>query len=192
MRTNINGVNYDNEHLTDYYGFASYFLTGESKAYHVRNGAANRIKSNRPFQFNGSGWGAWEIATGYDYIDMNSGVIAGGEADMVRFGLNWYLHSNVKFQENVIHMLDINTARTPITKADGYSGGAGARPMAGTMATLVPSCRNGPSFLVEIIFGTNSNPYKWRYEMPKSYKLKVLIFSFLSGFWINAAGIVNA
>lgn len=28
--------------------------------------------------------------------------------------------------------------------------------------------------------------------MPKSYKLKVLIFSFLSGFWISAAGIVNA
>ncbi len=58
---------------------------------------------------------------------MNSGVIAGGKANMVRFGLNWYPHSNVKFQANVIHVLDINTARTPITNTDGYSGGAGAR-----------------------------------------------------------------
>lgn len=127
LRTNINGVGYDGEHLTGYYGFVSYFLTGESKAYHVRNGAANRIRPNRPFQWNGSGWGAFELAAGYDYIDMNSGVIRGGQADMVRFGFNWYPHSNVKFQANVVHMLDINTARTPITNTDGYSGGAGAR-----------------------------------------------------------------
>lgn len=127
LRTNINGIGYDGEHLTGYYGFVSYFLTGESKAYHVRNGAANRIRPNRPFQWNGSGWGAFEIAAGYDYIDMNSGVIRGGRADMVRFGFNWYPHSNVKFQANVIHMLDINTARTPITNTDGFSGGAGAR-----------------------------------------------------------------
>ena len=127
LRTNINGVGYDGEHLTGYYGYVSYFLTGESRAYHVRNGAANRIKPHRPFQLNGTGWGAWEIAAGYDYIDMNSGVIKGGRADMLRFGLNWYPHSNVKFQANVVHMLDINTARTPITNTEGYSGGAGAR-----------------------------------------------------------------
>ena len=47
--------------------------------------------------------------------------------DMVRFGLNWYPHSNVKFQSNIVHVLDINTARTPITNTEGYSGGAGAR-----------------------------------------------------------------
>lgn len=127
LRTNINGIGYDSEHLTGYYGFISYFLTGESKAYHVRNGAANRIRPNRPFQLNGTGWGAWELAFGYDYIDMNSGVIAGGKADMIRFGLNWYPHSNVKFQANVVHMLDINTARTPTGNIGGYSGGAGAR-----------------------------------------------------------------
>ncbi|WP_295625762.1 porin [uncultured Nitrosomonas sp.] len=127
LRTNINGIGYDNEHLTGYYGYVSYFLTGESKAYHVRNGAANRLRPNRPFQWNGSGWGAFEIAAGYDYIDMNSGVIRGGRADMLRFGFNWYPHSNVKFQANVVHMLDINTARTPITNTEGYSGGAGAR-----------------------------------------------------------------
>jgi len=45
LRTNINGLGYSGEHFTGYYGFASYFFTGESKAYHVRNGAANRIMS---------------------------------------------------------------------------------------------------------------------------------------------------
>lgn len=127
LRTNINGVGYNGEHLTGYYGFISYFLTGESKAYHVRNGAANRIKPKKPYQWNGSGWGAWEVAFGYDYIDMNSGVIKGGQANMVRMGLNWYPHSNVKFQTNIVHMLNIDTAQTPTTNTNGYSGGAGAR-----------------------------------------------------------------
>jgi phosphate-selective porin OprO/OprP len=58
---------------------------------------------------------------------MNSGVIKGGQADMVRIGLNWYPHSNVKFQTNIIHMLDINTAATPTANGNGFSGGAGAR-----------------------------------------------------------------
>lgn len=127
LRTNINGVGYDNEHLTGYYGFVSYFLTGESKAYHVRNGAANRIKPKQPFQWNGPGWGAWEVAAGYDYIDMNSGVIRGGRASMFRFGLNWYPHSNVKFQQNIVYLLDIDTSGTPTTNTNGYAGGAGAR-----------------------------------------------------------------
>ncbi|GKS68551.1 phosphate-selective porin OprO and OprP [Nitrosomonas sp. PY1] len=128
LRTNINGVGYNGEHLTGYYGFISYFLTdGDSKSYHVRNGAANRIKPKKPFQLNGPGLGAWEVAFGYDYIDMNSGVIKGGEANMVRFGLNWYPHSNVKFQANIIQILNINTAGTPTTNTNGYSGGAGAR-----------------------------------------------------------------
>ncbi len=121
LRTNINGVGYSGEHLTGYYGFVSYFLTGESKAYHVRNGAANRIKPSRPFQWNGGGLGAWEVAFGYDYIDLNSGVIKGGQADMIRFGLNWYPHSNIKIQSNIIHVLNINTKATPTTS------GAGAR-----------------------------------------------------------------
>lgn len=127
LRTNINGMGYSGEHLTGYYGFASYFLTGESKAYHVRNGAANRIRPKQNFQWNGSGWGAWEVAAGYDYINMNSGVIKGGEADMVRMALNWYPHPNLKWQANIAHVLNINTAGTPTTNTNGYSGGAGAR-----------------------------------------------------------------
>lgn len=127
LRTNINGNGYDGEHLTGYYGFVSYFLTGESKAYHVRNGAANRIKPKRPFKWNSANWGAWEVAAGYDYIDMNSGVINGGRASMFRFGLNWYPHSNVKFQSNIVYLLDINTSGTPTTNTQGYAGGAGAR-----------------------------------------------------------------
>lgn len=135
LRTNINGLGYGGEHLTGAYGFLSYFLTGESKAYHVRNGAANRIRPRQPFQWSkGGGLGAWEVAAGYDYIDMNSGIIKGGDAKMARIGLNWYPHSNVKWQANIQHVLDVNTAGTPRNETStagspntGFSGGAGAR-----------------------------------------------------------------
>lgn len=121
LRTNINGLGYDDEHLTGYYGFASYFLTGESKTYHVRNGAANRIKPKQNFQLNGSGWGAWEVAAGYDYINLNSGVIRGGKADMVRFALNWYPYSHVKIQNNITYVLDVNTAGSTIPRTAGFN-----------------------------------------------------------------------
>jgi phosphate-selective porin OprO/OprP len=121
LRTNINGIGYDNEHFTGYYGFASYFLTGESKAYHVRNGAANRIKPRQRFQWNGPGWGAWEVAAGYDYINLNSGVVRGGQADMVRFGLNWYPHTHIKIQNNITHVLNINTDGSPIARTAGFN-----------------------------------------------------------------------
>lgn len=121
LRTNINGQGYDGEHLTGYYGFASYFLTGESKTYHVKNGAANRIKPRQKFQLNGSGWGAWEIAGGYDYINLNNGVIRGGKADMVRFGLNWYPYSHVKIQNNITYVLDVNTDGSTIARTAGFN-----------------------------------------------------------------------
>jgi phosphate-selective porin OprO/OprP len=123
LRTNINGIGYDNEHLIGYYGFASYFLTGESKTYHVRNGAANRIKPKQRFQWNGPGWGAWEIAAGYDFINLNSGVIRGGRMDMVRFALNWYPHPNVKVQNNVTHVLNIDTSGSPSARSQGFNNG---------------------------------------------------------------------
>ena len=118
LRTNINGVGYNNgEHLTGAYVFGSLFLTGESKTYHVRNGAANRIRPITPFQWSGPGWGAWEIAAGWDYIDMSSGVVTGGQMDMLRFGVNWYPHAMVKLQSNIQHVLAINT---PVSGGIGY------------------------------------------------------------------------
>lgn len=121
LRTNINGQGYDSEHFTGYYGFASYFLTGESKAYHVRNGAANRIRPKQNFQWSGSGWGAWEVAAGYDYLNLNSGLIRGGQMDMFRFALNWYPHPNIKIQNNVTHVLNVDTSGSSIPRTAGFN-----------------------------------------------------------------------
>jgi phosphate-selective porin OprO/OprP len=107
---NISGSGYNGETLDGFYGYMSYFLTGESRAYKSKTGAWDRLKPNRNFDMkSGGGWGAWEIATGYDSIDLNDGVIKGGRASTAKFGLNWYPNSHVRIMANYIHVLDINT-----------------------------------------------------------------------------------
>lgn len=121
LRTDINGHGYSGESLFGFYGYLSYFLTGESRVYHVKNGAWNRIKPFQDFQLNGPGWGAWEIAAGYDYMNMNDGVIRGGKANLIRFGLNWYPHSNIRVMTNYVHVLDINTAGVADNRSAGFN-----------------------------------------------------------------------
>ena len=109
IQTNVAGTGYDNAVLDGYYGYATYFLTGESRNYKAKTGAWDRIKPNRNFDMKG-GWGAWEIASGYDYMNLNSGGVNGGRASTVKFGLNWYPHSHLRVMTDYVHVLDINTA----------------------------------------------------------------------------------
>lgn len=121
IATDIQGDGYHGETLKGYYGYASYFLTGESRTYRTRTGAWDRIKPARPFDMKG-GWGAWEIAAGYDYLNLNSGIIKGGRADMVRFGLNWYPHSHVRVMSNFIHVLNLNTQGVANARSAAFNG----------------------------------------------------------------------
>ena len=118
IQTNVSGKGYDNAVLDGYYGYATYFLTGESRNYKAKTGAWDRIKPNRNFDMKG-GWGAWEVASGYDYMNLNSGGVKGGKADTVKFGINWYPHSHLRVMTDYVHVLDINTATVsnPTSKA---------------------------------------------------------------------------
>ena len=115
IQTDISGTGYNGESLSGYYGYMTYFLTGESRAYKSTTGAWDRIKPTRNFDMKG-GWGAWEVATGYDSINLNDGVIQGGRASTAKLGINWYPNPHVRVMTNYIHALDINTL--------GSTGGA--------------------------------------------------------------------
>ncbi len=108
FQTNISGFGYANQSLNGAYGFASFFLTGESRNY-LANGSWGKIKPNQNFTTSG-GIGAWEIAAGYDYLNLNDGIIQGGQASSGKFGMTWYVNPNVKLMANFIHYLNINTA----------------------------------------------------------------------------------
>jgi phosphate-selective porin OprO/OprP len=117
LQTNISGAGYNGESLDGYYAYASYFLTGESRAYKSKTGAWDRLKPNRNFDMKG-GWGAWELAAGYDYLNLNDGLIQGGRASTAKIGLNWYPNSHIRLMSNLIHVLDINTTQRGFNNAD--------------------------------------------------------------------------
>jgi len=84
------------------YAMAGYFLTGEVRPYNRKTGVFGRVKPLNNFG-SGSGYGAWELATRWSYIDLNDKNIAGGRLNDVTLGLNWYLNPRTKFQFNYIH-----------------------------------------------------------------------------------------
>jgi len=109
IQTDVSGHGYTkNESLNGYYGYMTYFLTGESRAYKAKTAAWDRIKPNHNFDMKG-GWGAWELAVGYDYMNLNDGKIHGGRASTIKGGINWYPNSHLRVMANYVHALDINT-----------------------------------------------------------------------------------
>jgi phosphate-selective porin OprO/OprP len=75
----------------------SWFLTGETNAY----GVLPTVK--RPFRFDGSGWGAFQLAARFGQISLDPAAFplyaAAGSAwgaESWSIALNWYLNHNVK------------------------------------------------------------------------------------------------
>ena len=88
------------------YGYISYFLTGEHRGYSKANGCFDRVDVLHNLGSNKDGrrgWGAWELALRYSYIDLDSENVHGGRMADVTAGMNWYLNSNVRFMMNYVH-----------------------------------------------------------------------------------------
>jgi phosphate-selective porin OprO/OprP len=85
-----------------------YFLTGENRTYDRRLGTVGGTYIASPFTpfwlTRGEdgrllmGRGAWEVVARWNYLDLNSGDIAGGKSQAVEVGVNWFLTTNLKFQ----------------------------------------------------------------------------------------------
>jgi phosphate-selective porin OprO/OprP len=112
-----------NESFDGFYGYASYFLTGETRTF--RGGNFDRV---RPFtEFGKDGLGALEIAARYDRLDLgNTPVLAraGNEARSFTLGLNWYLNPFAKLMFNWVRFSGDNTPLDPVgteTKGDALA-----------------------------------------------------------------------
>jgi phosphate-selective porin OprO/OprP len=76
-------------------------VTGEHRPYIRKQGAIDRIKVLRPLgnnQDSGYGWGGFEPAFRFSYVDLNSRDIKGGRLFNMTAGLTWYLNSHAKVQ----------------------------------------------------------------------------------------------
>ena len=85
---------------------AFYFLTGEHDNYSKERAAFDRVKPRENFFLmrseggTASGWGAWQIGARYNYLNLNSNGINGGELNNYTLGLNWFWNPNMKVQFN--------------------------------------------------------------------------------------------
>ena len=105
------------------YAFLSYFVTGESRAYRKETKTIDRVIPYEPFfwidacQGAACGRGAWELAVGYSWVDLDDGqdIVAtvpgtaanrrrGFNSDVV-IGVNWYQNPWSRMTFNYEHEL---------------------------------------------------------------------------------------
>jgi len=101
-----------------YYAFVSYFLTGEHRVYGRQSGAFFRQDPRQDFGFGEGGWGAWELALRYSYVNLNDNRIQGGRERNMTLGLNWYLNRELRFMFNYIRA-DVKDRRTSPSLPEG-------------------------------------------------------------------------
>jgi phosphate-selective porin OprO/OprP len=96
MKTDVNRVETSNAKVVDhdfdgYYAYATWFITGEIRPYHIVEGEFGRIIPNHSY-------GAWEVALRYSTLDLNDitsiDAIKGGSAENITAAINWYINPN--------------------------------------------------------------------------------------------------
>ncbi len=105
---------------------AMYFLTGENRQYNRQSGVFNRVVPFENWSLTRGagccGWGAWQACLRFDWVDLNSGNVKGGNVQDVTVGLNWFLNSNARFQINYVCTW-VNNSASPLVNAGNANVG---------------------------------------------------------------------
>lgn len=120
-------------HFHGAYVYISYFLTGEHMAYERDSGTLGRVKPLENFFLvdrcrggTGHGWGAWQTAIRYSYLDLSDDNVRGGVENNITYDLNWYWTSHSKLQFNALYG-DIDNHRPVGGFTSGHFTGFGTR-----------------------------------------------------------------
>jgi phosphate-selective porin OprO/OprP len=100
-----------------WYAQVGYTLTGESRTYKGSDGEFKRLVPKQNFSLSKGTWGAWEIAGRYDSIDLEDGLVQGGEAKRMSVSLNWYLNEDVRILAGYTKAFDLDGGA--LKNADG-------------------------------------------------------------------------
>jgi phosphate-selective porin OprO/OprP len=82
-----------------WYVLGAWTITGESRVY--RDGLIRTPKPSGP-------WGAVELAARIGQLDLDGGLLNGGEVDTVTFGANWYVGPALRISANIV---DVESTR---------------------------------------------------------------------------------
>jgi phosphate-selective porin OprO/OprP len=83
-----------------WYAFASFFLTGEHRAYKTSSGTFDRLKPAS--NYGPGGCGAWEVVLGIAELDLGDSDLDAGELSDLSAGLTWYLNPHTKLMLNYV------------------------------------------------------------------------------------------
>lgn len=114
-----------NPSFDGFYVYGSWFLTGESRTF--REGNFDRLRPFKDVNIKSGGWGAWELALRYDYLDLEDTPVAarvGNNSESLTLGVNWYLNPHFKLQFNWIRFNGNNTPLDPVgnkTAGDAFA-----------------------------------------------------------------------
>jgi phosphate-selective porin OprO and OprP len=117
IQTFVQGADdFDDPRFFGWYGFVSFFPTGESRGYKPEEAAFSRVYPKKNFAWGaGSGWGALEVALRQSQLNLNSAGINGGRLNDTTLGLTWYLNPNMRILANYVY-----SNRTPQSSANVY------------------------------------------------------------------------
>ncbi|MEI7459754.1 MAG: porin [Pirellula sp.] len=110
-----------NAFLNGAYSQVGWFLTGEHRPYDRKAGAIDRVIPFHSVSKSGGGWGAWELAARWSYLDVTDRQIQGGVMQNMTTGLNWYVNPNCKCVFNYIHSwADSRPLRNGVILSDDF------------------------------------------------------------------------
>jgi len=115
------------------YVYVAYMLTGEHVPYKRTSGTIDRV---RPFENFflvdtcndgvAGGWGAWQVALRYSYLDLTDNDIRGGVENNATLGLVWYFNAHSSLQFNAVYG-DIEDRAAVGGFTDGHFAALGTR-----------------------------------------------------------------
>ncbi|MBW1750795.1 MAG: hypothetical protein JRJ37_08885, partial [Deltaproteobacteria bacterium] len=101
--TSVDSPEYDDPDFSGYTISGSWALTGEMRSYRKRSGIFNPLPVARPV--NQGGWGAFEAAARHSRVDLNEGLVEGGDMNISSLGLNWWLTPVAQFSINYRYIM---------------------------------------------------------------------------------------
>ena len=113
MKSSVDSVSSGDPTFSGFYVLGSFFLTGEHRPYWHGGGSFDRVRPTTSFMDNG-GIGAWEIIARYSQLDLNSGLVRGGEMKNFTFGVNWYVNPYSRVMWNYVHSEVVDTGNADI------------------------------------------------------------------------------
>ena len=81
-----------------YYIAGSWILTGEMRSYNKKSGILGPIPVAKSVYQGGKG--AWELDARWSSINLNDGLVDGGDMDILSLGVNWWLSPIFNFNMN--------------------------------------------------------------------------------------------